>query len=123
MRITDTTCTKQELREAIDSAGAILKAQSNGNVYISGDLPNITLRCVSSSGPMARKSASGRKTRGATWIAHRMFFDVLYALRPNVRAATALATYHGAAEYIRDHGKTAHKIVQAGGRKTCFGDL
>ena len=123
MRITDTTCTKAELRAAIDAAGETLKVQSNGNVYVSGNLPNITLRCNNSSGPMARRSASGRKTRGATWIAHRMFFDVLFALRPNVRAATALTTYHGAAEYIREHGRTAHHIVQSGGRKTCFGDL
>lgn len=123
MRITSKTHTVADLESAIVLAGKNLAAESSGNIQVMGTLPNITLRAKSSSGPMARRHASGRKSNSANWNAHRIFLDVLFTFAPNTRIKTALITYKDAAHFYKAHPGTAAFIVKHCGQESAFGDL
>lgn len=123
MRITDRTCIKADLRAAIDMAGQAVSKQSYGNVYVAGDLPNITLRVYDSRGHESRTSPSGRRGKGASWESHRVFLDVLFTLRPMARVQTSLTCYRGAADFNKRHKATYHTKVGSMARPVSFGDL
>jgi hypothetical protein len=123
MRITEKKTNKQALQAAINSAGRVLATQTQGNVFVSGNLPNITLRCHDSSKSHARSAPSGRKTCSANWLAHKIFLDVLFSLRPNCHVRTSLATYKNAADYVKTHLATSSKEIRHCGNVTTFGAL
>jgi hypothetical protein len=123
MRVTDKTSSTADLQSAVDSAARVVGRESLGNVYVRGALPCVTLRVRDSGGQWARRTATGRRTTGASWDAHRVFLDVLFALRPNARVRTSLATYKGAADYIACHRATYCHPVRHGGQTAEFGTL
>lgn len=108
------------LRDAIRDADCAVQAASDGNVHYWGALPNITLRVHDSDGPGARRAASGRRASGATWEMHRIFLTALFIRVPTARVQTALATYHGVAEFKNAHKATFDSPV---GHGTKFGEL
>lgn len=68
------------------------------------------LRCVSSDGPGARRSWSGRRTPSACWHAYRDVLKAVFAEYPHATARTAMARYTGA-DFESQYPRTAdHNI-------------
>lgn len=53
-----------------------------------------------------RKSASGRRTVGVTWAAHRGFMMRLFDAFPDAVIVSAIATYRGKQDFLARHGAT-----------------
>lgn len=82
-----------------------------------------TLRVRHSRGPGARRAPSGRRTVSATWEAHRLVMERLFAIWPNATLVTAKITYRGAADFIARHASTYNHEVGSMCAPVAFGSL
>lgn len=70
-----------------------------------------TLRCVHSDSEHARRSASGRRTRSATWEVHRNVLRNLFTVYPFLTIVTGVITYKGSDHFERAHPGTYYHNV------------
>lgn len=99
---------------------AVSNSSYNGNVRFrdwsyqgqqqrsSRHVMRFTLRVNDSSGPGARRAASGRRTVNATWYVHYAFMSALLECDPNAVISTALETYKGVEQFLDKHADTYH---------------
>lgn len=82
-----------------------------------------TLRTRFSDGPGARRAASGRRTIGTDWEAHREIMARMFELWPDMHLHTALIDYRGKRDFELKFPLTYHKNVGSLARPAKFGTL
>jgi len=114
-----------------DIAADIGRVHYDGNLRADtsayGKTPKVrcrfVLRCHSSFGAGARKSASGRRLNSATWEVHKRVMRQIFSENPTAKIQSALATYDGAADFEEKHFATYHKNAGSMMEPASFGDL
>ena len=96
---------------------------SDGKMTRNGGQTRFVLRVKCSDGPGARRSPSGRRIPAATWEAHKVVMQQIFAEYPKCRIKSALATYHGREAFERLHEATYNHEVRAAGYTRAFGAL
>lgn len=88
-----------------------------------GNAVTFTLRVRSSRGKGHRFSTSGRRMVSACWHAHRDVMIVLFNQHPDMKLVSALATYNGRSEFMREFPDTYYKQVGSVYDPVEFGSL
>jgi hypothetical protein len=105
------------------------------NVALDSDAPRFTrngsaIRCtlrysaaLDPNEMTRRLSASGRRTCGVTWAAHRGFLMRLFDTFPEAVVVSALATYRGKADFLAKYPATANHNAGSRMHPVRFADL
>lgn len=110
--------TKEQVIQAIDKVsaeryGGNLKINHDAAIRGSAKRPCVQFRLQVKNSRLkgARRSGSGRRTVSACWHCHRDVMKELFAVNPDCKIVTALATYEHALDFQDKYQGTRHKNI------------
>jgi len=125
-------CTEEQIREAATEVGVRLWNDYYGRSAVGkiGRAHNVRLcidrlqpRSAAGYAPFQRTGHRGRRLPYVCWHGHKRFMLALFRMNPDARIKTALADYHGKADFDLKHkgtfGQGNNWNVAYGQRCTC----